>query len=153
MGPDNVQRCSLARVRPEAIEDPPAYEYLSGAGPRWSREVGSALCLFTGVPNELSVSFNGYLNAYLAVHSLDLSGDIVARTAPAPWGPWSPPALLAHVRVEPDPTLPYVPWVYAAKEHPELSGHGGRIVYITYIQFEEYFPHLLEITLDHDPDR
>ena len=38
------------------------------------------------MPNELSVSYNNYLNKYLAVHSLDLSGKIVGRTSPTPGG-------------------------------------------------------------------
>jgi hypothetical protein len=146
-GADTVQRCSLARVKTPDLADGHAYEYFAGEGQNWTNDVQAASCLFTGVPNELSVSYNAYLGAYLAVHSLDLTGDIVARTAPAPWGPWSAPARLAHVDVERNPSLPYVPWVYAAKEHPELSDGGGRVIYVTYIQFEEYYPHLLEITL------
>jgi hypothetical protein len=37
--------------------------------------------------------------------------------------------------------------IYAGKEHPELSADGGRRIYLTYIEFEEYFPHLIEVTL------
>jgi hypothetical protein len=146
-GDDMIQRCSLARVKMSEIEDVDAYEYFAGSGPTWSRDVHAAACLFTSVPNELSVSYNNFLGAYLAVHSLDLTGDIVARTSPTPWGPWSGPARLVHIDVAQNPSLPYTPWVYAAKEHPELSDAGGRVIYITYVQFEEYFPHLLEVTL------
>jgi hypothetical protein len=146
-GADWVQRCSVARVRPEDIEKFTAYEYYAGPGKPWSARVADAAPLFTGAPNELSVSRNSYLGSYLAVHSLDLSGDIVGRTAPSPWGPWSEPVRLAHVDVARDASLPYTPWVYAGKEHPELSGEGGKVIYVTYIQFEEYFPHLLEVTL------
>jgi hypothetical protein len=38
--------------------------------------------------------------------------------------------------------------VYAGKEHPCLSRENGRILYITYVEFEEYYPHLLEVSLD-----
>ena len=32
-------------------------------------------------------------------------------------------------------------------EHPELAVDGGRKIYLTYIEFEEYFPHLVEVSL------
>ena len=98
--------------------------------------------------NELSVSFNQYLGKYLAVHSYKLSGKIVARTAASPWGPWSHPILLYTVKVTREKLLPYPQLIYAGKEHPELSEENGKIIYITYIEFEEYFPHLLGITLE-----
>ena len=99
------------------------------------------------MPNELSVSRNAYLGQYLAVHSYNLSGDIVGRTAPAPWGPWTDPVVLWSLRSERTRPLPYPVLVYAGKEHPELAADGGRILYLTYIEFEEYFPHLIEVTL------
>ena len=37
--------------------------------------------------------------------------------------------------------------IYAGKEHPELASDDGRTIYLTYIEFEEYFPHLVEVTL------
>jgi hypothetical protein len=145
-GADAIQRCSLARVKTPEIGNINAYEYFAGPGPQWSMDLHTAACLFTGVPNELSVSYNAYLDSYLAVHSLDLTGDIVARTAPALWGPWSEPVQLVHIDVVRNSSLPYTPWVYAAKEHPELCDAGGRVIYITYVQFEEYYPRLLEVT-------
>jgi hypothetical protein len=42
------------------------------------------------------------------------------------------------------------PLIYAGKEHPELAEEDGRIVYITYVEFEEYYPHLLEVKLGGD---
>jgi hypothetical protein len=99
------------------------------------------------MPNELSVSYNRHLGSYLAVHSYLLSGDIVGRTAPVPWGPWSDPVILWHVDPVRRRPLPYPPLVYAGKEHPELSREGGRILYLTYVEFEEYYPHLVEVTV------
>lgn len=141
------QDCFIARVRPGHAGDPDAYEYLVGPAPLWSRDRTGAIPVFSGMPNELSVSYNRYLGSYLAVHSYLLSGDIVARTAPAPWGPWSDPVRLWQVRPERRQPLPYPPLVYAGKEHPELSRENGRILYVTYVEFEEYFPHLLEVRL------
>jgi hypothetical protein len=97
------------------------------------------------MPSELSVSWNAHLGAYLAVHSLDLTGKVVGRTAPKPWGPWGEPVTLWKVE-KPHP-FPYLQLIYAGKEHPELAGDGGRRIYLTYIEFEEYFPHLVEVTL------
>jgi hypothetical protein len=101
-----------------------------------------------GMPNEMSVSWNDHLGSYLAVHSLGLTGHVVGRTAPAPWGPWSEPVILHTVRPERAEPLPYPTLIYAGKEHPALAEDGGRVLYVTYIEFEEYFPHLLEITLE-----
>ncbi len=146
-GHTGIQSAFLARVHPEQIDQPWTYEYLSSPVPLWSPRVADAIPVFHDMPNELSVSWNAHLGAYLAVHSLCLSGDIVARTAPFPWGPWSAPAVLWSVRPERQRPLPYPPLIYAGKEHPSLSRENGRILYITYVEFEEYFPHLVEITL------
>ncbi len=137
----------LARVQGSAIGDPGAYEYLNSLAPAWGKNPLAGVPVFEGMPNELSVSYNAHLRSYLAVHSYLLSGDIVARAAPAPWGPWSDPVVLWHVDPARPRPLPYPPLVYAGKEHPELSRDGGRVVYLTYIEFEEYYPHLVEVTL------
>lgn len=140
-----VQQAYLARVRPDDIEYLDRYTYLSGPEPTWSPDVGETIPLFDGPPNELSVSHNAYLGSYLAVHSMNTDGGIVARTAPHPWGPWSAPTTLWTVEAAPDKKYPVA--AYAAKEHPSLAEAGGRVLYITYIEAEEYFPHLLEVTL------
>ena len=140
-----TQNCYLARVRGSEIERPERWEYLTSCEGAWSPRVAEAVVLFSGMPSELSVSWNPHLRAYLAVHSFDLTGKIVARAAPQPWGPWSEPVTLWTVK-KPHP-FPYMQLIYAGKEHPELSGDGGRRIYLTYIEFEEYFPHLVEVTL------
>jgi hypothetical protein len=162
----------LARVGAGCVDQIEQYQYLASPGalspkgsasapspsehasapgasrpPKWSNKVADAVPLFDGMPSEMSVSWNKYLGAFLAVHSLDLSGKIVGRTAPSPWGPWSDPTVLWSVQVTRDKPLPYPVLVYAGKEHPELAGDSGRQIYLTYIEFEEYFPHLVEITL------
>jgi hypothetical protein len=142
-----IQQCHLARVNRSEIENREKYQFLTSTQPSWSEDVVDALSLFNGPPNELSVTFNPHLNAYLAVHSLDLSGKIVGRTAEHPWGPWSEPQVFATIIPERKKPLPYPPLVYAAKEHPGLRYDDGRVIYITYVDFEEYFPHLLEIEL------
>lgn len=142
-----VQRCYLARVRPNQIENREKYTYLSSPEPRWSPHISEAVSIMRGMPTEMSVSFNPYLGCYLAVHSLDLTGKIVGRTAPEPWGPWSEPVVFHTVIAHREKPLPYPHLIYAGKEHPELSEAGGKIIYVTYVEFEEYFPHLIEVSL------
>ena len=143
-----VQQCHLARVREAEIARLDAYEYFTAGSPAWSADARKAIPIMDGMPNEMSVSWSQHLGCYLAVHSLDLTGIVVGRTAPDPWGPWSDPVALW--RVEPpkwDYAVPYPALIYAGKEHPELAGNGGRVIYLTYIEFEEYYPHLVEVSL------
>jgi hypothetical protein len=144
---DLRQFCYLARIAPDRIEQVDHYEYLTSSTPSWDRDLGKATSLFDGMPSELSVSFNRHLNAYLAVHSLDLTGKIVGRTAPNPWGPFSDPVELWQAKAQVAKELDYITLIYAGKEHPELAADNGKILYLTYIEFEEYFPHLVEVTL------
>ena len=143
----DAQQAYLARTHHDGIGHVDRYEYFSGDD-RWSAKVADAVPLFGGMPSELSVSYNAHLGAYLAVHSLDLSGQIVGRTAPQPWGPWGAPVVLWTADVPPrDKPLPYPTLIYAGKEHPTLAADGGKTIYLTYIEFEDYFPHLVEVTL------
>jgi hypothetical protein len=143
-----TQKCYLARVNAEHLEDRSQYVYLSSSEPKWDADLRNAAPIFTGMPNELSLSYNQYLGCYLAVHSVGLTGITVGRTAPNLWGPWSDPVDLWKVSTKHDKPRPYPKMIYAGKEHVELAKDDGRTIYITYIEFEEYFPHLIEITLD-----
>jgi hypothetical protein len=145
---NNIQRCYLARVKTDQIEEYAQFEYLTSDKPQWSPEIKKAISVFDGMPNELSVSYNHYLGSYFAVHSVGLTGTTVGRTAPTPWGPWSKAVTLWKVSTRHKRPRPYPKMIYAGKEHPELAEDNGRIIYMTYIEFEEYFPHLIEITLD-----
>lgn len=140
------QHCYLSRVKSEKIEDLGSYEYWSGEG--WSRRLSKAEPVFGGMPNEMSVSWNPYLARYLSVHSLGLTGEVVARTAPEPWGPWSDPLLLWKVNPLFPATDKFFPLIYAGKEHPEMSPDGGKTIFLTFIEFEEYFPHLVKLELE-----
>jgi len=145
---DGLQRCYLARVKPDKLTDLASYEYLASGSPGWSDNIEEAVPLFSGMPNEMSVSFNAHLGCYLSVHSFDLTGKIVGRTSREPWGPWSEPVELYNVKTDNRKPLPYHRLIYAGKEHPALAGENGKIIYVTYIEFEEYFPHLIEMTLE-----
>lgn len=147
-GDDKVQRSYIARVKKDEIVQLDRYEYLSVSDPKWSANVEEAIPVFDGMPNEQSVSYNKYLGKYLAVHSYDLTGKIVARTSDNPWGPWSLPTELYQVKINHPVELPYPQLIYAGKEHPALSKNNGQIIYITYVEFEEYYPHLIEVTFE-----
>ncbi|MBC7188021.1 MAG: DUF4185 domain-containing protein [Calditrichaeota bacterium] len=141
--------CSITRVKAEQLDQPEAYEYLVSFAPEWSRKRQRAVPIMDGMPTEMSVSYNAYLGCYLAVHSWETTGKLVARTAPCPWGPWSQPQLLWTARVPLRNPLVYGgPLVYAGKEHPELAREQGRVIYLTFVEFEEYYPRLIEVTLE-----
>jgi hypothetical protein len=141
-------RCHVSRVRPDDIEDFSRYEFLSSPAPKWTADPKQAINIMEGMPTEMSVSFNRHLGAYLAVHSWETSGKIVGRTSDHPWGPWSDPVLLWTSRVPLRNPLVYDgPVVYAGKEHAEYARNNGKFIYVTYIEFEEYYPRLLEIEI------
>ena len=144
---ENIQECYIARALPDRFEDFSSYEYFTSKN-NWDANINNAIPIFSGMPNELSVSYNNYFSCYLAVHSYDLTGKIVARTSPTPYGPWSDIVELYQVEAERKLDLPYPILIYAGKEHPELSEKDGKIIYITYIEFEEYLPHLIKVEFE-----
>ncbi len=140
--------CALARVPLDSLGYISYYEYLISPKPEWSVDRTKAISIMEGMPTEMSVSYNGYLGCYLAIHSWETTGKIVGRTAPHPWGPWSEPVVLWTPKVPLRNPLVYNgPLVYAGKEHPELAQQNGKIIYLTCVEFEEYYPRLVEVTL------
>lgn len=146
--PVGFQTAYLSRVKPVDIENIERYEYFVSEEEGWSNDISKSKPVFSGMPNELSVSYNKHLGCYLAVHSLDLTGKIVGRTAPNPFGPWSEPVTLWQVIPQKNITGPHLELIYAGKEHPSFAEQNGKTIYATYIEFEEYFPHLIEITFE-----
>lgn len=138
----------LARVHPDEMEQIEKYRYFVSEKEEWTDNVKKSKPVFSGMPNELSVNYNKYLGCYLSVHSLDLSGKIVARTSPTPWGPWSEPIELWQVVPQKRIEGPQLELIYAGKEHPSFAKDNGKTIYVTYIEFEEYYPHLIEITFE-----
>jgi hypothetical protein len=140
----------LARVRPDSIEDITSYEYLVEAPssthpnvkPRWARRFEPTAKLFDAVPNEMSATYNRYLDCYVAFHSLHREHKIVMRTSPRITGPWSDGEIVFRPERIADGDL-----IYAAKEHPELAQDNGRVMYITFVNSTTYVPQLVELTL------
>jgi len=140
----------LARVLKSHIEDFQAYEYFAGYGenpqkPHWSKRVQDAADVegLKDFPNELSIAYNAYLGAYLAVYSEGVfSQRALLCEASNPWGPYRPIGEIStpHRAFE-------NAFCYACKEHPELAEQNGRIIYVTYVDSERYWPQLLKVTL------
>jgi len=140
----------LARTRPETIEDLASYEYLV-AGPTlaspettavWKNTFEPSAVLFEGVPNELSVAYNPYLKRHIAIHVFHRENKLAIRTAPRIVGPWSEPEIFFRPQMTTEDDL-----FTAGKEHPELRGEQGKVLYVTYVNSSVYVPHLLEVTL------
>jgi hypothetical protein len=139
----------MARVHKDQIENGAAYEYFAGSttARKWSRTLTDAADVegLTDFPTELSVAYNSYLGGYLAVHSVGLEPKLRLSLAPHPWGPYrqigevgAPHRLFEKA------------FCYAGKEHPELAEHGGRVIYVTYVDSQRYWLQLLKITLKRD---
>jgi hypothetical protein len=122
----------LARVRPENIEDPGAYEFYSGAGPQFSPRKSDASILIANVPGQVSVAWNAYLQKYVMASSSDFfhSREIRLHVADAPCGPWSPP--VARVELPARRQGKRLNLAYCAYLHPELFRENGRVMILTY---------------------
>jgi hypothetical protein len=95
-------------------------------GAAWTTAFGMGATVLRGVPGDLSVSWNPYLNSYLAVHSGIFSDQVVFHTAPQPQGPWSAARpLFVGRRLAGTHN-------YAAREHPALATDGGRSLVVSY---------------------
>lgn len=126
------QGATLARVRPEKIEDPEAYEFYSGAGPVFSSKQETAAVLVTNVPGQVAVAWNPYLKKYVLASASDFNHprEICLQVADAPVGPWSPP--VARLEVPARRQGKRVEMVYCAYWHPELFRKDGRVMTLTY---------------------
>lgn len=122
----------LARVRPEKIEDPTAYEFYAGPGPQFSSQKDAASLLVKNVPGQVSVAWNPYLHKYVMASSSDFSHPRQIRflVADAPYGPWGKP--VASIEVPARRQGKRVNLVYCAYLHPELFRGNGQTMNLTY---------------------
>ncbi len=125
------QGVALARVRPDQIEDPEAYEFYAGAGPKFSPRKVTATLLVGNVPGQVSVAWNPYLKKFVMVSSSDFNHprEIRFLVADAPYGPWSLP--VARVEMPKFAQGKQVEMVYCAYLHPELFRDEGRVMNLT----------------------
>lgn len=115
--------CFLGRVALENVLDLGSWTFYAGNG-NWSSSMGDAHFVFTGNPI-LNVSWNSYLQRYVAVYNSPLSLPVMMRTAPAPEGPWSR-EVQAFTAVSNSGS------VDDAQAHPEYNFNGGQTMFVTY---------------------
>ncbi len=116
--------CRLGRVDPGSVQDRSAWTFYAGNG-NWSSQLGDAVSVFTG-SSIVSVSWNSFLQQYVAVYSPPFSQNVVMRTAPNPEGPWSS-EVVAFVAMQPASGN-----VYDAHAHSEYDINGGQTIFVTY---------------------
>lgn len=118
--------CKLGRVALESVTQLSAWTFYAGNG-KWSSKLGDALPVFPGNPI-LNVSWNDYLQQYVAVYNSPLSENVMMRTAPNPEGPWSR-EVMAFTALRPAPGQSPVD---DAQAHPEYNVNGGQTMFVTY---------------------
>ncbi len=103
----------MSRVNPAQAPDLSKYEYWNGSN--WAPgNPGAAVPVIPGPVGEMSAQYNTYLKQYLALYC-NGANDVVARTAPAPQGPWGPEQVLV--------TSGEIPGgIYAPFLHPWSTG-------------------------------
>ena len=128
----NQSGVALARVRPDKIEDPDAYEFYTGAGPKFSARPESASLLVENVPGQVSVAWNPYLQKYVMASASDFDHprEIRFLVAKAPYGPWGVP--VARIEVPERCQGKRVELAYCAYLHPELFRNNGRVMNLTF---------------------
>ena len=117
--------CRLGKVSPASVQDRSTWTFFAGNG-NWSSNLSDAVSLFTGGTGGMSVSWNNYLQLYVAVYSRPLSQNVMIRTSPKPEGPWSGETL-AFVAMTPSSGN-----VYDAKAHSEYDRNGGQTIFVSY---------------------
>jgi hypothetical protein len=125
VGTDGADKgCRLGKVAPSSAQDRSAWTFYAGNG-NWSSQVGDAVSLFSG-DNILSVSWNNFLQSYVAIYSQVFSQNVMIRTSPKPEGPWSGETV-AFVAMQPSSGN-----VFDAHAHSEYDVSGGQTIFVTY---------------------
>lgn len=117
--------CRLAKVPPANAQDRNAWRYYAGSG-KWSASITDAVAVFTG-GSISSVSWNDYLQSYVAVYSPPFSQDVKLRTSANPEGSWSS-EITAFTAMQPVGGGN----VYDALAHSEYNMAGGQTMLISY---------------------
>jgi hypothetical protein len=117
--------CQLGKVDPSSAQDRSAWSFYAGNG-SWSSQIGDAISVFNDA-NILSISWNAYLQRYLAVYSPPFSQNVVMRTSTNPEGPWSS-EIVAFVAMQ----SAGAGNVYDALAHAEYDANGGQTIYVSY---------------------
>lgn len=123
---------AVTRVPLEHVARREAYEFWNGNA--WTPEVKQAAPILRGFSEALSVSFNAYLDSYIAIGSLPGDNQVFMMRAACPEGPWSEPRALFKGRepVLEDPVFgkgdPNLLFNSAAVEHSGLAQENTIVV-------------------------
>jgi hypothetical protein len=123
-GCDYSSGCQLGKVDPSSAQDRSAWSFYAG-NKIWSAQIADAVSVFNDA-SILSISWNAYLQRYLAVYSPPFSQNVVMRTSVNPEGPWSS-EIVAFVAMQPASGN-----VYDALAHAEYDANGGQTIYVSY---------------------
>jgi hypothetical protein len=118
--------CVLGQVALENVLNVSAWTFYAGNG-NWSGNVADAVTVMNAAPI-MNVSWNDYLQCYVAVYNAPFSQDVMIRTSPKPEGPWSQ-EVIAFEALAPTSGGSSV---HDALAHPEFNGNDGQIMYVTY---------------------
>jgi Domain of unknown function (DUF4185) len=136
--------CRLGKVDPSSVQNRSAWTFFAGNG-NWSPNVSDAVSVFSG-DDILSVSWNSFLQRYVAVYSQNFSQNVIMRTSPNPQGPWSDETT-AFSAMQPSQGN-----TYDAHAHPEYDANGGQTIFVTYSRSTGAFTsevRLVSIQLQH----
>jgi hypothetical protein len=114
--------CRVAKVDASSAQDRNTWTFYAGNG-NWSSKISDAVSVFDGGG---SVSWNDYLQRYIAVYSQVFSQNVMIRTSAMPEGPWSGEAV-AFVAMTPASGN-----VYDAHAHSEYDISGGQTIFVSY---------------------
>lgn len=103
----------VSRVPQALVPELSRYEYWDG-GTWVPNNPGAAQPVFPAPVGEMSVQYNTHLKQFLALYC-NGNNDVVARTAPAPQGPWGPEQMLVSSNDFPG-------GIYAPLLHPWSTG-------------------------------
>jgi hypothetical protein len=122
--------CRVARAPVAEADQATAYRFFDGTG--WSPDAGSAAPVMNKV-SVVSVSFNPWLQRYLAIGQRILSNTVLLRVAERPEGPWTDPGVVIGPAdgglLEPAAANATN---YLSLEHVELRSVDGRQIVISY---------------------
>lgn len=121
-----VKPCRLGKVALDDILDRNAWSFYAGNN-NWVADVAAAAPVFNGA-DIMSISYNEYLQRFVAIYSEPLGTNVVIRTATKPEGPWTAAKHLFSALAPVSDTG----WIYDAVMHPEFELDNGRVIYVTY---------------------
>ena len=120
--------CMVGQVGLTDVLDRIAWTFYTGNG-TWSQHIKDSAPAFCG-GSIMNVSWNDYLQRYVALYSAPFSKNVMMRTSPNPEGSWSS-EVQAFTARQPERGGT----VYDALAHPEYNRNGGQLMYVSYSRF------------------